>query len=151
MRIAVSLAGVVVGSLALAAGAAAREPIDEVPCDETVFADARTLSCEADADPLLDLDAEELAGCTIARLRVRARGGRVRIRVVTEPCEDLGRPRLRARLEGPAGCPGLGGVVAIGGERYPVSLVGVERAEELCFADDDPDEDDGFGDDAGDE
>jgi hypothetical protein len=140
MRIAIVLAGSVLGCLALAAGAAAREPIDEVPCDETVFADSRTFSCEEYVDPLLDLDSEELAGCTIARLRVRQRDGRLRIRIVTESCEDLGRPRLRARFEGPAGCPGLDGVVLIDGERYPVALIGQGRAEDQCFAEEDDEE-----------
>lgn len=136
MRMAIAM----LGCLALAGAAAAREPIDEVPCDETLFADARTFTCEDVVDPLLDLDSEELAGCTISRLRVRARAGRIRIRVVTEPCRDLGRPRLRARFEGPAGCPGLDGVVLIEGERYPVALVGLDRAEEQCFAEEDPDD-----------
>lgn len=133
MRLAIAVFGV----LTLAAGAVAREPIDEVPCDETLFADARTFSCEEFVDPLLDLDSEELAGCTIDRLRVRVRGGRLRIRVVTESCRDLGRPKLRARFDGPAGCPALDGVVVIDGERYPVALVGLDRAEEQCFASED--------------
>ncbi|MCW5890062.1 MAG: hypothetical protein KIT14_05865 [bacterium] len=133
MRIAMALAGGLLGCLTLVAGAAARE-VDEVPCDETVFVDARTFSCEEDTDPLLDLDAGELAGCAISRLRVRVRGGRVRMRIVTERCAELGRPRLHARFEGPARCPGLSGVVLIDGDRYPVALLGLDRAEDLCFA-----------------
>jgi hypothetical protein len=141
MRLAIAVLGGL-GVLALAAVAGAREAIDEVPCDETLFADARTFSCEEDVDPLLDLDSEELAGCTIDRLRVRVRGGRLRIRVVTESCRDLGRPKLRARFDGPAGCPALDGVVVIDGERYPVALVGLDRAEVMGSggAHHDPDE-----------
>jgi hypothetical protein len=142
MRLTLAVPCAVVGFLALAGVAGARERIEEVPCEETAFADARTFTCEEDVEPFLDLDSEELAGCTIDRLRVRVRGGRLRIRVVTEPCQELGRPKLRARFEGPAGCPALEGVVGIGGERYPVALIGLDRAEEQCFAaeDDEPDD-----------
>lgn len=134
---------------------AAREPIDELPCDETEFADVTAIDCDF-VEAFFDADFGEIAGCELDRLRVsRHRNGFV-VRARWRSCEEStlalpdARPaprRLRLRLEGDAACELLSGTLRGRGLRQPIALMPVLAVEDRCEAlldedDDDVDDDD---------
>jgi len=147
----------------VAAPLGAREPIEELPCDETEFADMTAVDCDF-VEAFLDTDFAEVAGCELDRLRVSRHGAGFVVRARWRQCEDStllvepGRPpprRLRLRLESDAGCLLLSGMLRGRGIRQPVALMPVVALEEQCEAmldeddgdDDLDDDDDDFDDD----
>jgi hypothetical protein len=150
------------GALA-AAPLEAREPIEELPCEETEFANIAAVDCDF-VETFLDMDFEEIAGCELDRLRVARHPSGWVVRARWRQCDtsslvlDEGRSpprRLRVRLELDPQCILLSGVVRGRGLRQPVNLMSLPAVEERCEAlldeDDGSDDDDDFDDDDFDE
>lgn len=138
VRVAVVLLALLVGP----SPAGAREPIDELPCDDGAFADVTTIDCDV-VESFLDADFAEVAGCELDRLRVSRRGDGFVVRARWRNCEDStlvsddGQPvpyRLRLRLEADAACGLLSGTLGGRGLREPVALMPVSAVEERCDA-----------------
>jgi len=132
---------------------AARAPIEELPCDETEFADVTAIDCDF-VEAFLDADFGEIAGCELDRLRVSPRRDGFVLRARWRRCDDStlvlpdGQPvpaRLRLRLEADSACELLSGTLRGRGLRQPLALMSMLAVEDRCEAL--LDEDDGFDED----
>jgi hypothetical protein len=145
---------VAIAALLLTMPLEAREPIGELPCEETEFADVTAVDCDF-VEAFLDTDFGEVAGCELDRLRVSRHPTGFVIRARWRPCDtstlvlDSRREppnRLRLRLEVDRECRFLSGTLRGRGVRRPVGLVPVTAVEDECDAmlgDDDVVVDDG--------